>query len=529
FQTRVATGWSGPVPKIGVTGRAAYVAQMSGSMERDIKLTSTISILAVSGLFFLGFRRIMPLVGLTLILAMSCLTAFALGCMFFNSLNMIAIAFGSILVGLGDDFSLLLYNRYLQARRKLEDHESAIATSIGEVGKGIFYVAITTGIGFLALLFSGSAGFAQLGLLIATGLCLCALFMVTLLFLFIRPQLADERPDPFRRLVDRYLRTIWKGPARISLPIWGLCIGAVLFAVLPIRPLHFDTNPRSLEPKSLPAAQALRSIIEGFPRVADPVVLIMKAANAEESHAQWSRLTTHLQQMVDAGELASVSSPLGLMLSPERQRRNLAALGTVDLDGKLKAFDELLEKEGFNPESFTEVRALFGRLKSMHAEGTPLSDLKSVIPPSSSWWFLIDRFFSAEPNVVAAYLTPSQPLATAAAQKRLEARIKECGVPVTATGWSYAMVSLVPWAKQELLVFGSGVCGLIIVLLALAYRAWRPWLLHVLSLLFALAATIATLKLANIRVNLLNAMAFPLILGVGVDYGLHLLLAIREK
>ena len=91
------------------------------------------------------------------------------------------------------------------------------------------------------------------------------------------------------------------------------------------------------------------------------------------------------------------------------------------------------------------------------------------------------------------------------------------------------MVSLVPLGKQELVVFGGGVSGLIIVLLALAYRAWRPWLLHTVSLLFALAATVATLKLSGIRINLLNAMAFPLILGVGVDYGLHLLLAIREK
>jgi predicted RND superfamily exporter protein len=70
---------------------------------------------------------------------------------------------------------------------------------------------------------------------------------------------------------------------------------------------------------------------------------------------------------------------------------------------------------------------------------------------------------------------------------------------------------------------------LIVIMLAFAYRAWQPWLLHTCCLLFALAATVATLKLGGFRINLLNAMAFPLILGVGVDYGLHLLLGIREK
>ena len=50
---------------------------------------------------------------------------------------MIAIAFCSILAGLGDDFSLLLYNRYLLARTHREDHETAVATAIREVDRKI--------------------------------------------------------------------------------------------------------------------------------------------------------------------------------------------------------------------------------------------------------------------------------------------------------------------------------------------------------------------------------------------------------
>jgi predicted RND superfamily exporter protein len=529
FQKRVVASWDGPAPKILVTGRTAYVAQMSVSMERDIKTTSTISILAVSALFFLGFRRIMPLVGLTVILGMSCFTAFVLGCLFFNSLNVIAIAFCSILVGLGDDFSLLLYNRYLHARQKHEDHETAIATSIGEAGKGICYVAITTGLGFMALIFSGSKGFAQLGMLIATGLILCAGFMILLLFLFIRPQVADERPDPFHRGVDRYLRSTWRRPGSIGISALIVCLAATLFAVLPLRPLRFDTNPRSLEPKDIPAAMALKSIIDAFAKAGEPVVLLMRTPDVADSHAQWTKMNAHLQTMVDKGELKSFSSPLGLMLSPQRQRENLIALQSIDLDASRAAFDEALQQEEFNPDAFAEARAVFDRLKEFRNPDVVLPDLKSLIPPTSSWWFLIDRFFSADPHLAAAYVKPTQVLATAEDQKRLEDSLDRSGLPVVATGWGYAMVSLVPWAKRELLIFGSLVGGLILVLLAVAYRAWRPWLVHMLSLLFALAATIATLKLAGFRINLLNAMAFPLILGVGVDYGLHLLLAMREK
>ena len=529
FQKRVAASWEGASAKILVTGRSAYVAQMSATMQRDIQLTSTISILAVSALFFLGFRRILPLVGLTVILGMSCFTAFAFGCAFFSSLNVIAIAFCSILVGLGDDFSLLLYNRYLSARQKHADHESAIATSIGDAGRGICYVAATTGVGFLALLFSGSAGFAQLGLLIAAGLILCAVFMILLLFLFIRPQLADERPDPFKKGVDCYLNAIWRRPTRLGVPAAAVCLAATVFAVVPVLPLRFDTNPRSLEPKDIPASIALRKIISAFPAVSEPVVLLMSGRDPSERHARWSRLTAHLDQLVAQGELSSFTSPLGLMLSPERQARNQAALRQVDLEATRLAFEGALRREELNPEAFKDAGALFERLKTLAAQEGALPDIKNLIPPESSWWFLIDRLFSSDPEVAAAYLKPARALATAADQKLLEKRVAECGVPIRTTGWSYTMVSLVPWAQRELLLFGGGVSGLIVVLLGLAYRSWRPWVLHTASLVFALAATVSTIKLAGIPINLLNAMAFPLILGVGVDYGLHLLLALREE
>ena len=69
---------------------------------------------------------------------------------------------------------------------------------------------------------------------------------------------------------------------------------------------------------------------------------------------------------------------------------------------------------------------------------------------------------------------------------------------------------------------------MILLVLGWVYRAWWPWLIHAASLVFAIVATVATLKLTGIRLNLLNAMAFPLILGVGVDYGLHVLMAVRE-
>jgi predicted RND superfamily exporter protein len=99
---------------------------------------------------------------------------------------------------------------------------------------------------------------------------------------------------------------------------------------------------------------------------------------------------------------------------------------------------------------------------------------------------------------------------------------------VKITGWSYAMVGMIPWAKDELLLFSGAVGSLILICLGLAYRHWKPLLVHVLSLAFALGACVSLLKLTGTKINMLNALAFPLVLGVGVDYGMHLLLALKE-
>lgn len=528
FKLDVVGSWSGTAPAIHVTGRSAYVAEISSSMERDIQVTSIISILSVSALFFLGFRRIMPLLGLTLILGLSCFVAFTIGCLVFEKVSMISIAFCSILVGLGDDFSLLLYNRYLHARRDGEDHEKAIATSVADVGKGIFYVAVTTGISFLALLFSGSAGFAQLGVLIAVGVVLCGLFMSTLLFLFILPQHADGRPDPFHKLVDSFLGATLVRPKRLAVTMGVACLAVIAFAISPLSPVRFDTNPRSLEPRHSKAAVALKIITDHIPAALEPVVILVKSQNAQDAHNGWNRLTKHMGELVERGDLTGASLPAGLMISPERVQANRTVLKGLDLSKSRQAYTESLQREGFNPASFEDGFRLFDRLQTSSESTDDLRTFYRQLPPESSWWFLIDRFFSTDdPNLAAAFLKPSRPVATVEEQQDLERKIREAGVPLAITGWSYAMVSLVPWARGELVWFSLAVGGIILALLALAYREWRAWFVHTASLFFALAGTVAILKVTGIQLNLLNALAFPLVLGVGVDYGMHILSAAR--
>src|SRR5208337_1025052 len=171
FRDRMLSEWTGYKPKVYITGRTAFVAQISRSMERDVSLSAILSILIVSGLFYLAFRRLLPLIGIVIILCLSAIVALALGMLIFHQLNVVAIGFFSILAGVGVDFSLLLFGRYQQARRTGAPHGDAVFAAVRDIGAAIFYVVVTTAIGFPGL------------------------FMVLFLFMFFRHAKPPEKTD----------------------------------------------------------------------------------------------------------------------------------------------------------------------------------------------------------------------------------------------------------------------------------------------------------------------------------------------
>src|SRR5437762_2471831 len=168
-------GWTGGPLQILVTGRPAFVSEISLSMRYDVVATLLGSVLLVGAIFFAGFRRWLPLVGMAFCLLVSCLIALTFGQLFFGRLSMVSVGFCAILVGLGVDFAILTVGRYDQARTDGEPHQRAIATSVAKLGRAVFFGALTTAVGFLALVLSGAMSFSQLGMLIAIGIFVAGL------------------------------------------------------------------------------------------------------------------------------------------------------------------------------------------------------------------------------------------------------------------------------------------------------------------------------------------------------------------
>src|SRR6266487_2554564 len=240
FRAAAGEGWEGDPLQILITGRPAFVSEISLSMRYDVVATLLGSILLVGAIFFAGFPRMLSaLVGMAFCLLLSCLIALALGQLLFGRLSMVSVGFCAILVGLGVDFAILTLGRYHQARADGESHRQAIATSIAKLGRAVFFGALTTAVGFLALVLSGAMSFSQLGVLIAIGIFVAGLFMCSILFLFVRERQAAIPHDWLFESVRKYVRSTvqWPMPMLIFSSVVLLVLTAIGFSLIP--PIHF--------------------------------------------------------------------------------------------------------------------------------------------------------------------------------------------------------------------------------------------------------------------------------------------------
>lgn len=523
FRSKARENWDGGPLEVLVTGRSAYVSEISLSMRHDIVVTVVGSVFLVGGVFYIGFRRWLPLLGMGFSLLLCCVVALAVGLLIFGELNMVTVGFCAILIGLGVDFAILVFGRYQQARDDGLDHTAAVGDAIKSLGRAVFFGALTTAVGFLALLLSNSPGFTQLGVLIAIGIFLAGLFMMSVFFLFVPERSRPLHGDWMFTGVKNYVRRAVRNPGRmlaVSLPV--LLILA-LIAVLPKPPLVFDASTKSMEPKSSDAGYALHTIMAKMPTRWEPAIGIIRATHPQQLHDFWQQVATHWQTLQDAGKIKSFSTPAALALSPRRTETNRQSLGTIDLGASRAALEEAIAAEGFTAETFASAFTLLDELARVAPPGAALPDWRTLLPKSSSWWFLVDRYFAHDPLLTTGFVTTNAPI-DQAQKEMLTRELPVDGVPMTLSGWSFTLADLIPWSHRQLIVISAFMAVFEIGLLALLYRDWRLWLIHIATLALAVAAMIASMKLMHIPLNILNVLAFRLVLAVGVDYGIYVML-----
>jgi predicted RND superfamily exporter protein len=96
-------------------------------------------------------------------------------------------------------------------------------------------------------------------------------------------------------------------------------------------------------------------------------------------------------------------------------------------------------------------------------------------------------------------------------------------------GWETLGGALSTLVRHDLNQQMLPILGILVVTLLITFRSGRDLLLSVLLLGSGLGALAATMSALGLGWNLASLAAIPLLLGTGIDYGIHLLLALKRS
>lgn len=167
--------------KASLTGDITVHEEIYGMMNRDNRILIPVAILLVAVIILLVFKRISDVFVALVIVGLG--SMWAVGTMGLLQLDftMFHVALVPLLLGLGVDYSVHMLNRYYEEIGRGRPVKRAIFTSITTVGVAVSISTLTTMIGFSSFVTSSLVPFRTLGIFAALGILFTFILSITLL------------------------------------------------------------------------------------------------------------------------------------------------------------------------------------------------------------------------------------------------------------------------------------------------------------------------------------------------------------
>lgn len=248
-----------PDVEIGLTGLPIMENDETRSSQSDTFKATLLSLVGVAVLFIAGFGSLRhPMLA---VIALLVGIAWSVGFLTLavGHLNILSVAFGVILIGLGIDFGVHYLARYLALRRSGQGTDEALRQTAASVGPGITTGAVTTAISFWTASLTEFTGIAELGLIASGGILFCCVAAVVLLPATIR--VAERRlravpaPEPLNAAV--WLRPLMKYP-RLTL---AASAAVILACATGVPQVWYDHNLLNLQAEGLESVALERKLL----------------------------------------------------------------------------------------------------------------------------------------------------------------------------------------------------------------------------------------------------------------------------
>jgi predicted RND superfamily exporter protein len=511
-------------------GAYVYAEQEHQFIETNIRRISLISIIGNLLLCLLIYPRI-PLLLLSLLPAgLGILWTTGVASFYPGEVNLISLSFIAILAGLGDDQVVHFFNRVPQEWAKagvLNDAtlKDAVLRTFETTGLSVVFCIVTAATATAALAMSSFKALAEFGFILTVGM-----FMMMFHTLLTVPALMGlwwrvSKPSAPQTITFRMLpwiaRKVVDFVGRHPRVVVGLGLGMFLLslAFLPTIKLggHFDIagadNPAVAAQNRLSA----RFGIEGSPNI------LLISGSEQEVLGRAEKLTAGLEAYQQRGVIKSIFSPTALLPSAQTQTERASSLAGVNLADSARALEESLRENGFRTEA---IQPFIDRLRTLGqgpGQGHDLITLETAakfLPPG-----LLDNSIRkmADGSYVAAIaFYGTDPDAVEVVPESVIASWRNQFGPFVEFSFDKMnrdMQNQVLHDSRRALVWTAA--GILLIVY-LTFRNLRVSLIVLIPIAFGIIVTFGLLLLVRHRFSFMSITAIPLIIGIGIDNGIHL-------
>ena len=240
-----------PGVNAGLTGEPVLEHDEMAQSQKDTTLAGAVALILCAIIFIYGYNETGRPIKAIICLLFGLAYTFAFATVTVGHLNILTITFLPMLIGLAIDFGVHLITRYEEELRHGKTEIEALTKAMVFTGQGIFMGALTTAGAFAAMAFTNFKGIQEMGIICGGGLLICFIPMMTMLPAMLlrgRQNVIDHQTneDETRARIEN----IWlQRPALVIGITAVLCIAALFEA----RKVHFDYNLIKMQSQNLPS------------------------------------------------------------------------------------------------------------------------------------------------------------------------------------------------------------------------------------------------------------------------------------
>lgn len=540
-----------------ITGDVALSYEEMESVRGQAIWAGAASFVLVSMILGIALRSAILTIStmLTLVVGLiwtSGFTALAIG-----HFNLISVSFAVLFIGLGVDFGIHLCTRYRELMGQGFDHAESLRATARDVGSSIVLCAATTGIGFLAFVPTAFVGVAELGLISAAGMFISLFLTLTLL-----PALVSLRP--LAPGVPSRGGTAWSGEGLTALPVrypravraTALVLGIGAVFLLP--KARFDNNPLNVRDPSTESVRTFNDLLEKG--TTSPWTLGGVAPDLETAEALAERIREldEVERVVtvatyvpsDQEEKLGIIEDVAMFLAPPpgsdgtvmrpSTEEQLSALR--DLESAAARLAEADVSDEFTGSAQRLERALHRYLAFAEASEKPDEEIAAL--EASLLASLPEQLRTLNAALDAGRVTlENLPGALLEWMVTSDGRVRIQVFPSQDLNDNRALAAFVDGVRElmpgaagsaaEILESGRAVVNAlrqamfsavvaITLFLLILWRRLDDTALVLIPLGLASVLTVAAAVLADIPFNFADVIVLPLLLGIGIDSGIHL-------